>query len=194
MRWHPYIIKWCIYLRAHSQGAYETLRESGCIALPSQRTLRDYTHHVRPHAGYSTEVDAQLMCAVKHNTCPEREKYVLLLMDEMYIKQDLVYDKHTGEIVGFTNLGDINNHLIQLERACLSAEESSNEPLARTVMVFMVKGLFQHLAFPFAHFPCANVTADLLIDPFWEAVYRLEKAGLKVWKDYRQQESITFLI
>ena len=115
-------------------------------------------------------------------------------MDEMYIKQDLVYDKHTGEIVGFTNLGDINNHLIQLERACLSAEESSNEPLARTVMVFMVKGLFQHLAFPFAHFPCANVTADLLIDPFWEAVYRLEKAGLKVWKDYRQQESITFLI
>ena len=84
-------------------------------------------------------------------------------MDEMYIKQDLVYDKHTGEIVGFTNLGDINNHLIQLERACLSAEESSNEPLARTVMVFMVKGLFQHLAFPFAHFSvheCHGRSAD----------------------------------
>ena len=48
MRWHPYMIKWCIYLRAHSQGAYETLRQSGCISLPSQRTLRDYTHHFKP--------------------------------------------------------------------------------------------------------------------------------------------------
>lgn len=35
MRWHPLMIKWCIYLRAHSQGAYETLRQSKCIQLPS---------------------------------------------------------------------------------------------------------------------------------------------------------------
>lgn len=30
-------------------------------------------------------------------TCPEREKYVCILMDEMHIKADLVYDKHTGK-------------------------------------------------------------------------------------------------
>ena len=27
--------------------------------------------------------------------CPEREKYIALVMDEMHIKEDIVYDKHT---------------------------------------------------------------------------------------------------
>ena len=29
-------------------------------------------------------------------TCPERDKYVAILMDEMHIKESLVYDKHSG--------------------------------------------------------------------------------------------------
>ena len=41
MRWHPLMIKWCLYLRHLSGKAYETIRTSGCIKLPSQRTLRD---------------------------------------------------------------------------------------------------------------------------------------------------------
>ncbi len=28
--------------------------------------------------------------------CPERDKYVVILMDEMHIKENLVYDKHSG--------------------------------------------------------------------------------------------------
>ena len=38
-------------------------------------------------------------------------------MDEMHIKRDLVYDKHTGELIGFTNLGDMNMHLLNLEKS-----------------------------------------------------------------------------
>ena len=37
------MIRWCLYLRHQSNKAYDALRETG-IALPSQRTLRDYTH------------------------------------------------------------------------------------------------------------------------------------------------------
>ena len=44
-----------------SSGAYETLRSSGCLHLPSQRTLRDYTHYVKAAAGFSHEVDLMLM-------------------------------------------------------------------------------------------------------------------------------------
>ena len=36
MRWHPLMIWWCIYLRHLSSSAYETLRSSGVIKLPSQ--------------------------------------------------------------------------------------------------------------------------------------------------------------
>ena len=47
MRWHPAMIKWCLYLRYQSSKAYELLRNSGCIKVPSQRTLRDYSHCVK---------------------------------------------------------------------------------------------------------------------------------------------------
>ena len=179
MRWHPLMIKWCIYLRAQSQGAYETLRQSKCIRMPSQRTLRDYTHHLKSEPGFSAGVDAQLLSATNINSCEERDKHVLLLLDEMYVKQDLVYDKNTGELIGFMNLGDINNHLLALEQS-MSLPDESTEVLARTMMVFMVKGLFSRLEFPYAHFPCHKLTGELIFDPFWDAVYRLERLGLKV--------------
>ena len=97
MRWDPVMIRWCLYLR-HLAGssAYEMLRESGAITLPSQRTLRDYTYYTKTRCGFGDDVDQQLMEVAHIRTCPEREKYVILVMDEMHIKEDIVYDKHTG--------------------------------------------------------------------------------------------------
>ena len=36
------------------------------------------------------------MTVAKISTCSEREKCVTILMDEMHIQADLVYNKHTG--------------------------------------------------------------------------------------------------
>ena len=113
--------------------------------------------------------------------CPEWHKLVILLLDEMHIREDLVYDKHTGNMIGFANLGDVNNHLLAFEH---SVEESKDEEnvLAKFMMVFMVRGLFMFtpLRFAYVQFPCYKVTGDLLFHPFWQAVYRLERMGLKV--------------
>ena len=57
---------------------------------------------------------------------------------------------------------------------------SEYEPLANSMVVIMVRGLFPHLQFPYAQFPCAFITGDLLFNPLWEAVSRLEICGLKV--------------
>ena len=96
MRWHPLMVKWCLYLQHKSSGAYELMRESGVIKLPSQRTLKDYTHYIQATPGFSPKVDQQFMEAAEIATCPEFKKYVFLLLDEMHVKEDLVYDKHTG--------------------------------------------------------------------------------------------------
>ena len=71
MRWHPAMLKWCLYLRHQSSKAYETLQQSGCLQLPSQRTLRDYTHCVKSEAGFSAAVDLQLMQAIGLASCQE---------------------------------------------------------------------------------------------------------------------------
>eukprot|EP00731_Ephydatia_muelleri_P025383 Em0017g466a len=130
-------------------------------------------------SGFSTDVDKMLMDAARITTCPEREKYVILLLDEMHVRDDLVYDKHSGKMIGFANLGEVNNHLSQYEQL-LQGDTAGGPQVAKTVVVFMVRGLFSKLQFPYAQFPCHTLAGSQLYDPFWEAVGRLENCGFKV--------------
>lgn len=125
IRWHPLVFKWCLYLRHQSSKAYETLRDSVCIALPSQRTLRDYSNAVKASAGFSSEVDHQLLKAAKLESSQKHHTPIALLIDEMTIKEDLVYDKHSGKVVGFINLDD---------------DDMGEIILGKSMIAFMVKG------------------------------------------------------
>ena len=98
MRWDPVMVRWCLYLRHLSRSAYEMLRETGTISLPSQRTLQDYTYYIKASVGFSNEVDKQLRIDGKLASCVERDKCVIIVCDEMHIRQDLTYDKHTGRL------------------------------------------------------------------------------------------------
>lgn len=84
-----------------------------------------------------------------------------------------MFDKHSGELVGFTDLGDINNHIAKLEK--VTSTSQAIEPLAKSFLVLMVRGLFSGFQFPYAQFPCVNLTGDQLYNIFWEAVERLER-------------------
>lgn len=105
-------------------------------------------------------------------------KFCGIALDEMKVKEHLVYNKYTGEVVGFTNLGNINDELLQLERVCLGDEE--HPPIATHLLVLMVRGIFFKLDFPYAHFATEGVTADLLFPIVWEAIRQIESIGLKV--------------
>lgn len=51
---------------------------------------------------------------------------------------------------------------------------------AKTMLVFMVDGLCTSLQFPYAQFACGGLTGDQMYTPVTEAIYRLERLGLKV--------------
>ena len=53
-------------------------------------------------------------------------------------------------------------------------------PLANSMLVLLVKGLFSNLSFPYAQFSCTSICGDQMYDIFWEAVGRLELMGFKV--------------
>ena len=57
VRWHPAIIKWCLHLMYKSSGAYHSLRSTGVLQLPSERTLRDYSHSIKAATGFQHEVN-----------------------------------------------------------------------------------------------------------------------------------------
>ena len=167
-------------MRHQSSKAYETLRESKCISLPSQRTLRDYTHFVSSGAGFSAGVDRQLYEVAGVRSLKEFQKCVALIIDEMHIREDLVFDKHSGKLVGFVNLGDVNNHMLRFEESLQSDKNVLPLPLAKCMLVFLVRGLFTRLQFPYAQFPTLSLSSDLIFTPFWEAVKRLQLCGLNV--------------
>lgn len=56
-------------------------------------------YYTKTNCGFSDDVNQQLMEAADISTCKERDKYVILMMDEMHIKEDIVYDKHTGMLL-----------------------------------------------------------------------------------------------
>lgn len=76
----------------------------------------------------------------------EYEKLVVNL-DKMYIREDLVYDKHTGTLIGFASLSKVNDHLRAFEHT-LKQEFSSSATLAKMVMTFIFSGLFLSLRHP----------------------------------------------
>lgn len=163
------------YLRHLSGSAYELLRNLG-LKLPSQQTLRDYSYITPTSIGFSNQVDQQLMEVVNIAQYEEFQKCVLLLVDEVHIKEDLVFDKHSGELLGYINLGE-TNQLLDVERLL---SDDQDQELASSIVVIMVRGLFTRLCFPYAQFAASTLSGDLLYDPIWEARSRIEFCGFKV--------------
>ena len=122
-----------IYLKHKSSSAYELLRSSNCVHLPSQRTLQDYTHFYESRSGFSNDLDLQLINDSCVSSLSPFQKQVCLLGDEMRIKEDLVYNKHTGELTGFCDMGDINEHLLNLEKSYLEDTTTENTFRSRIV-------------------------------------------------------------
>ena len=114
------------------------------------------------------------------STLKEFQKCVVVILDEMYIKEGLVYNKYSGALLGFTDLGSINNLLTEFEQSLASESDIPFKALSKTMLVFMVRGLFINLQFPYAQFACSSVTGDQIFNPFWECIMCLERCGFMV--------------
>jgi len=100
----------------------------------------------------------------------------MLTLDEMKIKEDFMYNKNTGEMIEFINLGDINNATQDLQKD----NDADHPPVATHLLTFMVRGVFTNLEFPIAHFGTDNLIAGTLFPFVWEGVQHLEELGFKV--------------
>lgn len=160
-------------LKLLSSSAYHALRTSGFIQLPSERTLRDYTHYFQSKIGFQEEVDEMLRTEVGSE---DWKKYVVLLVDEMKVKESLVYDKYSTKVIGFVQLDNIEDHFRRLEQS----DGDYRPPVATHLLTLMVRGIFTSCRFPYAHFPTESLTGDQLFPIVWEAIERMERLGIKV--------------
>ena len=69
-------------------------------------------------------------------------KHVSVIIVEIYIKEGLVFDKHTGSPTGFTDLGDVFNLLAEYEQQQSGGDSTTfRHSVAKCMIVFMVRGL-----------------------------------------------------
>ena len=162
-RYHPMIIGFCLSLASKSKSAYEELRNSNILRLPSTRTLVDYKNLIKPGTGFRKEIIDNLCEITKDYSKVER--YIVLLFDEMKIRSNLVFNKHTEELIGFLDLGDpqINYNMLENE-----------SKLATYVLCFYLRGIATNLKYSLAPFATSGATATQMFPLFWEAVSLLQ--------------------
>lgn len=179
MRWHPAMIRWCLYLQHKSSGCYSTLRNSGVLTLPSDRTLRDYRHASSSTSGFSVETDKELLEAVRQQKPHHLANYVGVILDEMHVKEGLFFDKNTGSLVGYSDLGEMNNLLSDYEEQYNSSGRTPR-PLGKLMLVFMIRGLFTSLKFPYIQYPAASVKGEHIFPLVRQVIKHLSILGLRV--------------
>ena len=136
-RYHPQVIRFALSIHGKSPSAY---RDSGALILPSERVLRDYKNYFKPKAGINKE---NIECLrEKTKSFSDVQRYVALVMDEMKIQSNLVFDKFSGDLIGFIDLGDPLTNYAYVEE----------ESIATHALAFLVRGLCTDMKHVIAYF------------------------------------------
>ena len=182
MRWHPLVIRFALSLYYSSRVAYRTATSSGFLSLPSERTLRDYTHWCSAHSGVQFEYIEQAKKVMSQEGVSEDERQFTLLFDEMKVKSGLVFRKSTGRLVGFCDLGQANHEIDRLFLSpCEGSAGEQTPQLAKNMLAFMIRPIFRpSLAFMIAAFPTVQLTGYKLFPMVWNVIESLEFSDLPV--------------
>ena len=76
------------------------------------------------------------------------QRFVVLSFDEMKIQQNLVFDKHSEELIGYVDLGDPEKNFSTFD---------NEDDLETHVMVYYVRGLASDLKFALGYFAARNI-------------------------------------
>ena len=164
IRWHPMMIRYALHLHLRSPSAYRALKESLVITLPSERTLRDYSNLVHPSVGFNKSV----FDGLKHESSKLKGigKYVVFMFDEVSVKDELVFDKNIGELIGFMNLGEVLNDMFRKHQGAQNSVASH---------------ALSKLKFVLGYFATCTATPGMLFPLLLRAIGYCESyAGLKV--------------
>ena len=164
IRYHPMIIRYCLALQPKSAAAYNEISYdektgTGFVVLPSRRRLRDYKNYIHPKQGFNHEIINELKNKIKDFS--DIERFMVILFDEMKIQENLVWSKHTGDLIFFVDLGDVNLNYATLQET---------NAIAPHVLVFLLRSAVNPFKFSLANFATKNVTASQIFPLFWKAV------------------------
>ena len=66
--------------------------------------MDDNTHYFETKTGFQHEVNEQITKEANIDNLCEPQRYVSIVIDGVKVKDDLVYNKYSGEMIGFVSL------------------------------------------------------------------------------------------
>ena len=170
--WHPMVLKWCLRLYCKSHSTYCELRDSGFLRLPSGKTLSDHKNSCSSKSGWQTSVFQRMKSSCEQQTVPNVGKLGALIFDEVKIKEGLLFDPSSWELIGFVDL--------ECDDASLASKPTTTEKLASHVLQFYFKSVFSSFSYPRGYFLTRGISATQLNRIFWEGVELLHAHNFEV--------------
>ena len=175
---------------SHTPGTYCEIDQSIATFIYN---AQDYTHWIKANRGVQSDVTEQLMKAANVEALKEWQKYVAVCFDEVKVKEGIVYDQHDCRVVGFVDFGDVNNAMLEFERSA----DGGRPEIAKQMLVFMVRGVFFRMNFPYAQFATRELSADVLFPMVHICIIMLKLFIIgalfpKVWQVIRSLGSVSF--
>ena len=153
---------------AYDDIRYDEKSATGILILPSRRGLRDYKNYIRPERGFNKNIN-ELKNNIKNFL--NNEKFLVILMDQMKIQSNLVWDKHTGEPLGYVDSGDTELNYATMEKT---------DNIATHILAFLIRSIGNTFKFSLANFATSGVSASEMFSLLWKAISIWELNSLKV--------------
>ena len=109
-----------------------------------------------------------MMCELRHKVkdFSDKEKVVVLLTDEMKIQENLLWDKHNGELIGYVDLGDIDLNYATLSKVTTAASHA---------LVFLIHSIVNSFKFRLTNFATDGISASQMFLLLLKAISICEK-------------------
>lgn len=136
-RWDPKIISLCLTLYIRSPQAYEDLKKSNFLQLPSKRLLQYYKNSVKQIPGFNQANLIWMAKEMQKQNVSEFGRHGGIIIDEMTIQDDLIITKSgdTWNLVGFVDMDETNNNIE------IISKEKKKISLATHALQFVFHGL-----------------------------------------------------
>ena len=135
------------------------------VFLPSRCCLRDHKNYIRAEPGFNQNIMHELQEKVKYFS--DKEKFIVLLMDEMKMQENLVWDKDNGEL-GYVDLGNIDLNYAPLSKVVFH------------VLFFLNRSIVNPFISSLVYFIKDAISGFQMLPVLWKAISRSEKDLLRV--------------
>ncbi|KAK3091497.1 hypothetical protein FSP39_020263 [Pinctada imbricata] len=174
-RWDPKIISLCLTLYVRSPQAYEDLKKSNFLQLPSKRLLQYYKNSVRQIPGFNEANLTWMKKEMEKQNISEFGCHGGIVIDEMTIQDDLIITKSgdTWKLVGYVDMDTTNNNINIISNG------QKKVHLATHALQFIFHG-FTGFRWPVVYFGANPATAHQLYTTFWKCVEVLGDMNITV--------------